>query len=200
MEARAIAIGFLTNVSLGNVNASHTEGNVMVAKKVTLPDGSTVPYISGQAVRRMLRDRLEDMGWQLSEPFSEVSGQEVKPPVKPWIYIDEDVFGYMDTDGRRRRTSPLRVSSLVGLFKFQGDRDLGTRSFEKFGKSMEAGGNMFETEIYSNIFKGNMLLELDRVGFYKDNEVWDKKQKLPEGENFKVIELLMIIPRLERLL
>ncbi len=169
--SKAIAIGYLANVSLGNVNASHTEGNVMVAKKVTLPDGSAVPYVSGQAIRRMLRDRLEDLGWRLSEPFANVSGQEVTPPVQPWKYIDEDLFGYMDTSQNRRRTSPVRVSSLIGLFRFQGDRDLGTRSFEKFGEAMEAGGNMFETEVYNNLFKGNILIELDRVGFYLDTEV-----------------------------
>jgi len=184
---KAIAIGYLANVSLGNVNASHTEGNVMVAKKVTLPDGSTIPYISGQAIRRMIRDRLEDLGWQLSEPFSLVSGQEVVPPVKPWKYIDEDIFGYMDTKQNRRRTSPVRVSSLIGLFKFHGDRDLGTRSFEKFGQAMEAGGNMFETEVYNNLFKGNILIEIDRVGFYLDLEVGKDTDTTPE--NCEKIEL-----------
>jgi len=177
MDKKAIVIGYLSKVSFGNVNASYTEGNVMIAKKVTLPDGSTIPYISGQAVRRMLRDRLEDLGWQLSEPFSDVSGQEVTPPVEPWNYIDEDLFGYMDTKGGRRRTSPTRVSSLIGLFKYQGDRDLGTRSFEKYGKEMEAGGNIFETEVYNNLFKGNILIELDRVGVYLDREVQEKNKK-----------------------
>lgn len=169
--SKAIVIGYLTRVSAGNVNASHSEGNVIVTKKVTLPDGSTLPYISGQALRRMLRDRLEDLGWTLSEPFSQVSGQEVTPPVRPWEFIDEDLFGYLDPSGGRRRTSPVRVSAAVGLFPFQGDRDLGTRSFEKFGQTMEAGGNMFETEIYHNLFRGSILVELDRVGVFRDLEV-----------------------------
>ncbi|MCD6086770.1 MAG: type I-B CRISPR-associated protein Cas7/Cst2/DevR [Candidatus Hydrothermae bacterium] len=188
MTIKAIAIGYVANVSAGNVNASHTEGNVMVTKKITLPDGSTVPYISGQAIRRMFRDRLEDLGWQLSEPFAAVDGQEVVPPVQPWKYIDEDLFGYMDTRGNRRRTSPVRVSSVIGLFRYQGDRDLGTRSFEKFGKTMEAGGNMFETEIYANLFKGNILIELDRVGFYLDREVAEKGTP-PEAPNCNLIDL-----------
>jgi len=41
--SKAIVIGYLAKVSAANVNASHTEGNVVVAKKVTLPDGSTMP-------------------------------------------------------------------------------------------------------------------------------------------------------------
>jgi len=175
--SKAIVIGYLAKVSAANINASHTEGNVVVAKKVTLPDGSTVPYISGQAVRRMLRERLADLGYTLSEPFSQVSGQEVTPPVRPWEFIDEDLFGYLDPSGGRRRTSPVRVSAAVGLFPFQGDRDLGTRSFERFGQAMAAGGNMFETELYANFFKGTILVELDRVGVFQPLETGEEKKR-----------------------
>ena len=182
--SKAIVIGYLAKVSAANVNASHTEGNVVVAKKVTLPDGSTIPYISGQAVRRMLRDRLEELGYPLSEPFAKVDGQQVTPPVRPWEFVDEDLFGYLDPSEGRRRTSPVRVSAAIGVFPFQGDRDLGTRSFERFGQAMAAGGNMFETELYANLFKSTLLVELDRVGVFKDLEVG--KQKLPES--LKTIE------------
>jgi CRISPR-associated protein Cst2 len=175
--SKAIVIGYLAKVSAANVNASHTEGNVVVAKKVTLPDGSTIPYISGQAVRRMLRDRLEELGYPLSEPFAQVSGQEVTPPVRPWEFVDEDLFGYLDPSGGRRRTSPVRVSAAVGLFPFQGDRDLGTRSFERFGQAMAAGGNMFETELYANLFKGTVLVELDRVGVFRPLEIGEDAER-----------------------
>jgi CRISPR-associated protein Cst2 len=173
------------------VNASHTEGNVVVAKKVTLPDGSTIPYISGQAVRRMLRDRLEELGYSLSEPFARVEGQEVTPPVRPWEFVDEDLFGYLDPSGGRRRTSPVRVSAAVGLFPFQGDRDLGTRSFERFGQAMAAGGNMFETELYANLFKGTVLVELDRVGVFRPLEIGeDAERALPADERRKRLQTL----------
>lgn len=179
--SKAIAIGYLTKVSLANVNSSHNEGNVMVAKKKTMPDGTTYPYISGQAIRRMLRDRLADLGYELSEPFAKVSGQQVTPPCDPEKFVDEDLFGYLDPSGGRRRTSPVRVSAAVGLFPFQGDRDLGTRSFERFGESVSAGGNMFETEIYANLFKGNLLVELDRVGVFMPAEI-AKKETDKEGK------------------
>jgi CRISPR-associated protein Cst2 len=181
--SKAIVIGYLAKVSAANVNASHTEGNVVVTKKITLPDGSAIPYISGQAIRRMLRDRLEELGYPLSEPFAQVSGQEVTPPVRPWEFIDEDLFGYLDPSGGRRRTSPVRVSAAVGLFPFQGDRDLGTRSFERFGQAMAAGGNMFETEIYANLFKGTVLIELDRVGMFRPLELGENAERaLPPDE------------------
>ncbi|GBD08592.1 hypothetical protein HRbin22_00833 [Candidatus Thermoflexus japonica] len=181
--SKAIVIGYLAKVSAANVNASHTEGNVVVAKKVTMPDGSAIPYISGQALRRMLRDRLEELGYTLSEPFAKVDGQEVTPPVRPWEFIDEDLFGYLDPSGGRRRTSPVRVSAAVGLFPFQGDRDLGTRSFERFGQNMAAGGNMFETELYTNLFKGTLLIELDRVGVFRPLEIGESAERiLPADE------------------
>ncbi len=199
--SKAIVIGYLAKVSAANLNASHTEGNVMVAKKVTLPDGSALPYISGQAVRRMLRDRLEDLGYALSEPSATVKGQEVTPPVRPQEFIDEDLFGYLDPSGGRRRTSPVRVSAAVGLFPFQGDRDLGTRSFERFGAAMSAGGNMFETELYANLFKGTVLVELDRVGVFQRQELTEQKakekakesgpDKLPVKERQKRVQTLI---------
>jgi CRISPR-associated protein Cst2 len=184
--SKAIVIGYLAKVSAANVNASHTEGNVVVAKKVTLPDGSTIPYISGQAVRRMLRDRLEELGYPLSEPFARVEGQEVTPPVRPWEFVDEDLFGYLDPSGGRRRTSPVRVSAAVGLFPFQGDRDLGTRSFERFGQAMAAGGNMFETEVYANLFRGAVLIELDRISRWRSRyELIQPSSKEKESDREK---------------
>lgn len=169
--SKAITLTYLVKASAANVNASHTEGNVQTIKRVTQPDGSVLPYISGQAVRRMLRDRLEDIGWQLSEPFAKVSGQEVTPPVKPDQYIDEDLFGYMDASGGKRRTSPTRVSTLVGLFPYWGDRDLGTRSFERFTGTPAEGGNMFETELADCLYRGTILVELDRVGVFPAREL-----------------------------
>ncbi len=187
--SRALVIGYLTQVSAANVNASHTEGNVVVTKKLTLPDGSTRPYVSGQAVRRMLRDRLADLGWKLSEAEAQVKGQEVTPPVRPQVFVDEDLFGYLDPSGSRRRTSPVRVSAAVGVFAFAGDRDLGTRSFERFGVAMAEGGNMFETELYANLFRGGMLVELDRVGTFSALELHgDKAKKGQPGDQLPADE------------
>ncbi|MGC8893236.1 MAG: type I-B CRISPR-associated protein Cas7/Cst2/DevR [candidate division WOR-3 bacterium] len=189
---KAISIGYLFKVSAGNVNASHSEGNVIVAKKVTLPDGNTLPYISGQALRRALRDRIEELGWALSEPHSEVKGQEVTPPCRPWEFIDEDLFGYMDASGGKRRTSPVRVSFATGCFPFRGDRDLGTRSFEKFGQAVSEGGNMFETEVYNNIFRGVIMVELDRVGVFGTLETGEKEIKeLTAPEKSKRVTALL---------
>lgn len=191
--SKAITLTYLVKASAANVNASHTEGNVQTIKRVTQPDGSVLPYISGQAVRRMLRDRLEDIGWQLSEPFAKVSGQEVTPPVKPDQYIDEDLFGYMDASGGKRRTSPTRVSALVGLFPYWGDRDLGTRSFERFTGTLAEGGNMFETELADCLYRGTMLVELDRVGVFPARELGKGASdgRLPIDERCRRVQALV---------
>jgi CRISPR-associated protein Cst2 len=85
----------------------------------------------------------------------------------------------------------VRVSAAVGLFPFQGDRDLGTRSFERFGQEMAAGGNMFENELYANLFKGTVLVELDRVGVFKPLETGEKNERiLPADERTKRLQTL----------
>lgn len=40
--SKSLVISYLAKVSAVNLNASQTEGNVVVAKKVTLPNGSTI--------------------------------------------------------------------------------------------------------------------------------------------------------------
>jgi CRISPR-associated protein Cst2 len=141
----------------------------------------------------MLRDRLEDFGWQLSEPFAKVSGQEVTPPAKPEEYIDEDLFGYMDASGGKRRTSPTRVSTLVGLFPYWGDRDLGTRSFERFTGTPAEGGNLFETELADCLYRGTILVELDRVGMFPARELGKGASdgRLPIDERCRRVQALV---------
>jgi CRISPR-associated protein Cst2 len=78
----------------------------------------------------------------------------------------------------RRRTAPVRTSAAIGLFPFKGDRDLGTKSKEQTGGDVSAGGNIFETEIYYNYFKVNILIELDRFGKVSDIRAGGNKQKI----------------------
>ncbi len=80
----------------------------------------------------------------------------------------------------------------MGLFPFQGDRDLGTRSFERFGRNMAAGGNMFETELYANLMKGTLLVELDRVGVFTPLEIGEKEERsLPPAERRQRLQTLL---------
>jgi len=106
---------------------------------------------------------------------------------EPATYIDDDLFGYMGTEeataGKKgkatKRTSVVRVSPLVALNPYQGDLDFGTNYM-----GTKAGGdpNIFETEIHSGLYRGSILIEVDRVGtgdgFDLDNK--EKAQRVKD--------------------
>jgi CRISPR-associated protein Cst2 len=180
-----INIAYLFKASIGSINGSFTEGNVSTVKKITLPDGHTLPYISGQSLRHHIRKRMEENGIKLSP----LSATDVEKGVDvtagdPEQFVDDDLFGFMIATPKenRRRTSAVRVSASIGMFPFRGDRDLGTKSKEETAGESGAGGNMFETEIYYNYFRTSILIELDRVGSFKPFELkkTDKKKVEPK--------------------
>jgi len=188
--SKAITLSMLIKADVANPNAGWGEGNITVMKKVSLNDGSRHPYISGQALRRYLRDTLVGQGIVPNEKMSPQNpGADPKAPIltdgKPTKYIDDDIFGFMGAvkEATRRRESPLRVSAAFGLFSYQGDRDLGTRSKLDVTKDPEEGGAMFETEITNNVFRTTWLVELDRIGCgwnYETTDTLDdlKKEKV----------------------
>ena len=173
------------------------EDTITPLKKIEAPDNRRYPYISGQALRRYLRDTLTDVaesdeeGKSLYQFSPEEPGTDPKSPIltagRPDLYIDDDLFGFMRAvrGGTRRRESPLRVSAAVGLFPYSGDRDLGTRSALRVTGDPEKGGAIFETEVTNNVFRSTWLLELDRVGFWYGYE-----NAKTENDNLAESELL----------
>lgn len=188
MSAKCLNISYLFKASVGSINGSFTEGNVSTVKKITLPDGGTIPYVSGQSLRHTMRARLEDDGYELSPLLKteEKKGVDVSAG-NPQKYIDDDLFGYMiaSKGENRRRTAPVRVSPAVGVFEYRGDRDLGTKSKEATAGEMEAGGNMFETEIYYNFFRTTVFVELDRLGKFREFELGEEKGELELSDDEK---------------
>jgi CRISPR-associated protein Cst2 len=186
-KSRAIVLGMLFKADVTNANAGWTEENVTVLKKIETPDNQRHPYISGQALRRYLRDSLEDL--LVAEPDDKIKFSPQKPgpaeksPVvtegDPEKYFDDDVLGFLTAakGQTRRRESPLRVSAAFGLFPYQGDRDLGTRSLLGVTGNPEKGGDIFETEVTHNVFRTTWLLELDRVGTWRGFESTATKEK-----------------------
>lgn len=136
-KSKAVVIGTLLSVDVGNPNAGWAEGIVTVLKKVERPNGETHPYISGQALRRYLRDTLRELLPEsgVNEKMSPIlTTEDPKAPIitegNPREYIDDDLFGFMRAvkGGTKLRESPLRVFPAFGLFPYTGDRDLGTKS------------------------------------------------------------------------
>jgi CRISPR-associated protein Cst2 len=178
MKVNSITITYLSKVSFASLNGADKEvDNINPIKKITLSNGAELPYVSSQALRRAMRDRLAEMGWTLS-PIQEASAKKGAPKtqIKPVEFIDDDLFGYMDAAPSKEekgrgtstvRTSPIRVEALVALTDYKGDMDYATNYMGKGVKNEkgeEIQPNIFETEIHSGIYRGTILIELDRIG------------------------------------
>ncbi len=182
MKTNSLTITYLSKVSFSSLNGSDKEvDNINPIKKITLSNGEELPYVSSQAIRRALRDKVEELGNTLSPV--DVSSTEKGAPktaLDPIKYIDDDLFGYMDAskgkDGAagtsNTRTSPVRVESLMALATYKGDLDYATNFM---GKKIGLNPNIFETEIHSGVYRGTILIELDRIG--KETRIKDKKTR-----------------------
>lgn len=182
-NAKALTVTYLTPVSFASLNGSDKEAdNISNIKKITR-ETDQFPYVSAQAVRRALRDQLAVLGRPLSEgKVSEIKKGAATTQQAPDQFIDDDLFGFMGTEegkeGKKgksiKRTSPVRVSPLIALQKYEGDLDFATNFM-----GVQSGGdpNIFETEIHSGIYRGTILIELDRVGC---GEGFEKDLQNPE--------------------
>ncbi|MEM0136105.1 MAG: type I-B CRISPR-associated protein Cas7/Cst2/DevR [Thermoplasmatales archaeon] len=162
MNANCITFSTIVKMDLGNPNSGYNEDIISTIKKIQYPNGDSYPYISGQSLRRMVRERMKDLGFE-SSPKIEDSGKNKSPfstscdPVK---YADDDLFGYMDARNGVSRTSPVRVSPAVALFPFNYERDLGIQN----NADIHQNHRMYETEISSNWLSYSVLIEIDRIG------------------------------------
>ncbi len=185
----SITITYLAKVTFAALNGADKEvDNVNPIKKITLANGTQLPYVSSQTIRRALRDRLEEMGWSISLIKE---GDVATTSGDPSMYIDDDLFGYMRAekgkDGEigtaKIRTSPIRVESLVALSEYKQDYDYLINSISnKLGK---LGGNIVENEIHSGIYRGTILIELDRIGGELDRD--NKTKALVYNEDGKMV-------------
>jgi CRISPR-associated protein Cst2 len=181
-DAKALTITYLSPVSFASLNGSDKEAdNISNIKKIQRGNDE-FPYVSSQAVRRALRDQLAVLGHELSEGVaSTIAKGAATTQQAPDKFIDDDLFGYMGTEKGKpsiTRTSPVRVSPMISLDKYQGDLDFGTNFMSK-----DSGGNpnIFETEIHSGLYRGTILIELDRVGKgdgFKENEEIKAEEKI----------------------
>jgi CRISPR-associated protein Cst2 len=191
--ANSLTITYLSKVSLASLNGSDKEvDNINPIKKVTLPNGEQLPYVSSQAIRRALRDKLEELGHSVSPVLeSSTSKGAPKTALDPIKYLDDDMFGYMDAkagaDGEKgtsnTRTSPVRVDSLLALATYKGDLDYATNFM---GQKIGLNPNIFETEIHSGVYRGSILIELDRVGV---------EWRLAEGKERRLEKIDLIAPQ-----
>lgn len=169
-EGKAISLTYLVKASFASLNGSDNDaGNISNIKKISCGTDE-YPYVSSQAIRRSMRTQMEVLGKEMSESVvSTIEKGAATTKQNPVKYIDDDLFGYMGTisaDDKNKgksvtRTSPVRVSPLISVVPYYGDLDFGTNFMSK---NIEGNPNIFETEIHSGIYRGSILIELDRVG------------------------------------
>ncbi len=163
MTSKCLTITYLSSISYASLNGSDKEAdNISSIKKITI-NGEEYPYVSSQAIRRALREQLAVLGYKLSEGMvSEKDKGASTTECNPVAYIDDDLFGYMNAKKETvKRTSAVRVSPAISLTPYVGELDFGTNYM-----GVGAGGNpnIFETEIHSGVYRGTILIELDRIG------------------------------------
>ncbi len=188
---KALTVTYLTPVSFASLNGSDKEADNISSIKKLSRGTDQFPYGSSQWVRRALRDQLSNLGWVLSEGVAAaIKKGAATTQQNPAQFIDDDLFGFMGTekgmDGGKgasiTRTSPVRVSPLIALNRYEGDLDYGTNYM-----GVKAGGtpNIFETEIHSGNYRGTILIELDRIG---RGNGFDEKNELPSKEKSKRVK------------
>lgn len=188
MNVNCITFSALIRMDIGNPNSGYNEDIISTIKKIQQPNGDSYPYISGQSIRRMVRDRMRDSGFKMS-PKIEGSGKNKSPystTCDPEHYSDDDLFGFMNAKEGLSRHSPVRVSPAIGLFPYTYDRDLGIQN----NYDIKKDHRMYETEVSSNWMVYSVLIELDRIG-WGDAEVKTGNWKVSNSEKTKRVKGLI---------
>ncbi|GAB4340625.1 MAG: type I-B CRISPR-associated protein Cas7/Cst2/DevR [Calditrichia bacterium] len=165
------AIGFVLidapHSALNNAgqDAGARTENAVVVK--TIRKGREVyPYVSGQAWRYWWRNILaEKFKWQLSPIIRET--KIAFTAANPFLYPDDDIFGYMralkkNEGGTLTRLSPLKCSPLVSVYPQLPTDDFGVMARQ------EGDPVPFEHQFYSTTFKGIFSLDLERLGKFDE--------------------------------
>lgn len=174
---RVIQISILGRV-YGNVNANDVVGQLITIKKMYGPRQEVYPFVSARAIKRAIRDALEEMGHRI-DPFikgkaGKGGGLELMNSGRPDLYIDNDLFGYMYTikkKGERgksfRRQAPIAMSYFKAIRSTPVKKDFGAR-FPRKGSDSD-NPVPFEVEVADFIGRLNVLI-YDYIGDFTNDE------------------------------
>lgn len=196
-------INYISKVNLGSLNGSEgMGGNITPIKKVSDYEGNEFVYVSGQALRRYLKETLRELGQVVSlvdedgsphfGDFQDKIFKKGKFDDKKLMFenfIDIDLFGYMFPNAGRR-WSVVKVAPMLSLLPYKGEYDYLTRK-QKVEDESKKSGNIVQVEIDTlNYMRGNIVIDVDKVG--KDiNEYTYEETKLIEDE--KINERINIL-------
>lgn len=179
-------IVFLVKAEKTNLNAAGTDGNITSLKKTTEVDDTQRIFISGASVKYAIKQYLQDIGWSLSPLKGKSRQAQVTTECKPKEYIDDDLFGYMDTSRNVKRVAPVKTNGMIALFPYSNDLNRGVR-FDPEGTQH----SLYDIEIVTTVFRSNWAVELDRIGKKSDNSEGEEDFDLNAGEKEKRIKGLL---------
>jgi CRISPR-associated protein Cst2 len=190
---KGIEVVTLSYVEGANLNSNGTEGVISILKKVKNPlDMKEYVRVSGQSVKYSLKQTLRELFNEELSPISS-SGEGNQRGVlvsegNPEKYIDDDLFGYMIAKKGKtlKRTAPVRTNGLISLFPYQEDRDFGVR----YDPSGQEQHDIHETEITTNVMRGNFFIEADRVGKFGKGEV-EKESEIDTKKREQRVQRLL---------
>ncbi len=199
-------IAYITKVNIASLNGGEgTGGNVTVMKKISNAKGDEFAYVSGQALRRYMKETL----MQLGEPISSVDengnptfmdegkflklNKKIDEETKKKIFksvCDLDLFGYMLPQGGRR-WSPVKVTPMISILPYKGEYDYLTRK-QKVEDESKKSGNIVQVEIDTlNFMRGNMMINIAHIGNEVDEYTYEIKEILTNEEKNERLNLLL---------
>lgn len=199
-------IAYVSKVNLGSLNGSEgMGGNITPIKKITDNQGEEYAYISGQAQRRYLKETLLQLGERITavNEKGEANFMELDDKIydkkkekfedKKLMFsefCDLDLFGYMLPKGGRR-WSPVKVSPMVSIHPYKGEYDYLTRK-QRVKDEGKKSGNIVQIEIDTlNYMRGNILIDVDKIGNEIDEYTYEVKPMLSEEEKKRRINNLI---------
>ena len=189
-------IAYINKVNIASLNGGEgSGGNVTVMKKISNYNGDEFAYVSGQALRRYIKETLMQLGEKITEvdekgnpTFKDENGKYIDLDKKFKDYkekafkefIDLDLFGYMFPNGGRR-WSPIKVSPMISILPYKGEYDYLTR--KQKSKTEQKSGNIVQIEIDTfNFMRGNIIVNTKHIGNDVDEYSYEIKEILDENE------------------
>lgn len=208
-------IAYITKVNIASLNGGEgTGGNVTVMKKITNAQGDEFAYVSGQALRRYMKETLLQLGARITEvdekgePTFRIDDTAKTVDLnnaKNWDkyketafkkFCDLDLFGYMFPKATRR-WSPVKVTPLISILPYKGEYDYLTRK-QKPKKDGDRSGNIVQVEIDTmNFMRGNIMVNTAHIGNEVDEYSYEVSEILSEEE--KVARLNIFLDMIKNL-
>ncbi|MEM2857095.1 MAG: type I-B CRISPR-associated protein Cas7/Cst2/DevR [Candidatus Nitrosocaldus sp.] len=189
MRAKFMEVAFLVKVEKTNLNAAGTDGNITSLKKTTEVDDTQRIFISGASIKYAIKQYLADMGNKLSPIQPRTRRAQVTTECDAMQYIDDDLFGYMDTERNVRRVAPVKTNGMIALFPYANDLNRGVR-FDP----QSTQHSLYDIELVTTVFRSNWAIELDRIGKTSDNNELDENRgefDLEPDEKEKRVKVLL---------